>query len=137
MLAPPLCPYMERYLGGGEKGLHSTVGGGDVLTPPLCPYMEKKGGEEGLQHTMGGGMCWLRPFDHIWGDEGRRGFIALWVGGCADSTPLTIYGKIRGGWGGEKGLHSTMGGGMCWLRPFAHIWRDKGRRGIITVWVMC
>ena len=69
----------------------------DVLAPPLCPYMEeKKGG----------------------------GFLVLWVEGCADSTPLTIYGKICGGWGGEKGLHSTVGGGMCWLRPFDHIWKD-------------
>ena len=78
-----------------------------MLAPPLCPYMEKKG-EEGLQHTVGGGVCWLRPFDHIWGDEGRRGFIALWVGGCADSTPLTIYGKI------------------CW---------GGGRRGFVALWV--
>ena len=52
--------------------------------------------------------------------------MVLWVEACAGSAPLTIYGKIRGGWGGGKGLHSTVGGGMYWLRPFAHIWGGKG-----------
>ena len=75
---------------------------------PFAHIGRKKGGVCG---SVGGGMCWLRPFAHIWRDTwagGRRGFIAVWVEGCADSTPLTIYGEIRGGWGGgQRGFHAA------------------------------
>ena len=80
-------------------------------------------------------MCWLRPFALIWRDEGgRRGFVALWVGGCADSTPLTIYGKIRGGWGGRRGFIALWVEGCAGSAPLP-IYGGKKRGGFIALWV--